>query len=684
MEAGVIAGLGAPVETDRPGRDDAVPRLHIRLLGPLTIHRDGAAVALPASRKARALIAYLALAPRAVSRSQLCELLWDVPNDPRAELRWCLSKLRSIVDDPDRRRLEADGTAVALDLADCRVDAIEIARVARLGVETLPPAELQALSALFQGEFLDGLEIDRNPEFNGWLTAQRRRFQSCHVALLEQLARTANGDEVFGYLETWLGLAPFDLRAHESLLGHFSRRGQIREGEQHLAAAARLFDAEGLDCEPVRDLWRAIRAEPCATPRREAAPAVSSPDRDAGAESPAAAPRRGSIAVMPFADGSAEAPPRGGIADALAHDITTRLAKMRSLFVIAQGSVFALRDRQIGPEQAGRMLNVDYVVGGSLQRRGSRLVVAVELVETRTARLVWAEVYTRALDDAFLVLEEIGNRIVASVAAEIETVERNCAVLKPPGSLNAWESHHRGLWHLYRFTRADNEQARRFFEMAVRLDRSFAPAYAGLSTTHFQSAFLGWVPRETAIDRAFEVAGEGLAADDRDPAAHWAMGRALWLRGRQDRSLVELEQAVELSPSFALGHYTLGFVHSQGGDPATAISASDHSRLLSPFDPLMIGMLGCRAMALARLERFDEAADWSVRAAARPNAHIHIQAIAACCLALAGRLDEAQRHRTTIHRSQPGYRIADFLAAHRFAPDAVPLFRAGAQRIGLA
>ena len=65
------------------------------MLGPLTICRHGVTLALPASRKVRALLAYLSLAPHAVARSQLCELLWDVPNDPRGELRWCLSKLRA-------------------------------------------------------------------------------------------------------------------------------------------------------------------------------------------------------------------------------------------------------------------------------------------------------------------------------------------------------------------------------------------------------------------------------------------------------------------------------------------------------------------------------------------------------------------------------------------------------------
>jgi tetratricopeptide (TPR) repeat protein len=160
------------------------------------------------------------------------------------------------------------------------------------------------------------------------------------------------------------------------------------------------------------------------------------------------------------------------------------------------------------------------------------------------------------------------------------------------------------------------------------------------------------------------------------------MGRALWLRRRQDQSLIELERAIELSPNFALGHYTLAFVHSQGGNPEAAIASSDHSRLLSPFDPLLFGMLSVRAISLLRLERFDEAADWGVRAAARPNAHAHILAIAACCSALAGKDDEARALMASIHKRLPRYRIEDLIAAMRFAPDAAALFREGAKRIG--
>src|SRR5215510_12061062 len=89
----------------------------------------------------------------------------------------------------------------------------------------------------------------------------------------------------------------------------------------------------------------------------------------------------------------------------------------------------------------------------------------------------------------------------------------------------------------------------------------------------------------------------------------------------------------------------------------------DHSRNLSPFDPLLFGMLGARAMALVRLQQFDEAADWGVKAAARPNAHAHIRAIAAYSLALAGRLDEARAHMAALHKTRPNYRVDDFLTA---------------------
>jgi tetratricopeptide (TPR) repeat protein len=306
-----------------------------------------------------------------------------------------------------------------------------------------------------------------------------------------------------------------------------------------------------------------------------------------------------------------------------------------------------------------------------------------DLIETRTARIVWAEQFDDTISDTLEVLDEIGNRIVASVAHEIEMVERNRAILKPPASLDAWEAHHRGLWHMYRFNKADNERARQFFVQAVELDPTFARAYAGLSFAHFQNAFLGWKKAGPEIDRAYDAAGKSVMVDDRDPAAHWAMGRALWLRGNQEQSITELERSVDLSPNFATAHYTLAFVHSQSGDPRAAISFSDHSRDLSPFDPMLFAMLGTRAVGLARLGEYQEAAEWAIKAAARPNAHHHIMAIAAFTLGLAGRVEEANAYQVRIRERVPNYSMADFLAAFRYSEEVGEMFARGAKSIGM-
>ena len=563
--------MGTPVESE--GKGDRVAALQVRLFGALTIRRDGVALVLPASRKVRGLIAYLALAPHPVSRSQLCELLWDVPDDPRGELRWSLSKVRRILDDAERRRVHTHADTIALELDDCVVDAIEINGAIQQGIDTIDVNRLRALEALFQADFLDGLEIDRNPAFGAWLAAQRRRFRGCHTAVLEHLVVRAGDDEAPRHLEKWLELAPFDQRVHECLLNSLARRGAVREAEEHLAATARLFESEGLDARALRAAWRSARAQ-VEGPSRVHTVAAALP-ADAALDLAAAASRCASIAVMPFVDhtaGHTAGPdPRGGSADALAYDVITRLAQLRSMFVIAQGTVFALHERKVGAEQAGRMLNVDYVVSGSVQRRGTRIKVTVELTEARSARIVWSEIFNQKLDDAFEVLDEIGNRIVASLASEIELIERNRAILKPPSSLDAWEAHHRGLWHMYRFKRAENERAQHFFATAVRLDPTFSRAYAGLSFTHFQNAFQGWSKRAPEIERAYQTAVQSLMADERDPAAHWAMGRSLWLRGAHEGCVGELERAIDLSPNFAMGHYTLAFVHSQAGDAQAAI-----------------------------------------------------------------------------------------------------------------
>ncbi|RDJ06769.1 transcriptional regulator [Rhizobium grahamii] len=676
----MAAGVGTSVEShgeeaNRPGRS-----LEIRLLGPMAIRRDGVDLKLPGSRKVRSLLAYLALSPRPRGRTQLCDLLWDIPDDPRGELRWCLSKIRSLIGE---QRVTTDGDAVGLELSDCFVDAIEAATAYQHGFKTQTIDQLRALAGLFAGDFHEGSSLERSPAFETWLVSQRRRLRDIHAALLEHMVQRLPPEEAHAYLDRWIQLAPFDFRPHELLLISIAKAGRFREGEEHLEATTKLFRAEGINERPLHDVWQTARTQTDETfpPRQISASAVpASSSRDT--ETFPREPRRPSIAIMPFNELSAVAAP-GGPSDALAYDIITRLAKLRSFHVIAQGTMFALRERRHTVDETARLLGVDYIVDGSFQRIGDRIIVRVELTEARTARIAWTDVFERRVADTFLLLDEIGSRIVVSIEREVETIESNRALLKAPNSLDAWEAHHRGLWHMYRFTKSDNEKAQHFFERAIGLDPTFARAHAGLSFTHFQSAFQHWSDRDTEADLAYRAASQSMMADELDPTAHLAMGRALWLRTLHDQSVGELQQAVELSPSFAIAHYSLAFVQSQSGDPRAAVVAADHSRALSPFDPLLFGMLASRALALVRLGSIEEAADWGIKAAARPNAHAHILAIATLCLSIAGRLSEAKAYLAMLHVRYPAYRLDDFMSAFHFPSADQLLFRQGAKRIGL-
>lgn len=679
----VEVNVGISVETMQPVRPAAAPALEILLLGPVQVRRHGALVALARSRKLRALLAIMVIEGRAVSRRRLCNLLWDRPNDPRAELRWHLSKLRQVVDDPDHPRIRSGEDAISIDLGGCVVDALQVLTIEQSDPPSLE--RLKALSELFRGQFLGELDLS-GPHAEIWLAAQRRRFAACRIGILKALVATlpAGSDDAARYLERWLDLAPFDLDAHRFLLDHLVCRGRVAEADAHVAAAERLFADEGVPASALRQMWGAIRSRraPASVAAAEAGAPVSKPEAVAAGSSSAAS-RRSALAVMPFRTGLDDVTAQG-IADGLTQDVITRLAKLRSLAIIARGSVYALAELDIPDAEAGRRLGVDYVASGTLSREAGRLSVEIELVETRSASIVWGEVCEAPAGDLLEALDELGNRIVAALTGEIEQSERNRAILRAPASLDAWGAHHRGLWHMYRFTKEDNAQAQHFFAHAIKLDPTFSRAQAGLSFTHWQNAFQTWADPARETERAYAAAAQSLLTDEHDPAAHWAMGRALWLRKEHESAVTALRQSVDLSPNFALGHYSLAFVESQTGDPVEAIRASDTSRALSPFDPLMFGMLGSRAMAHLRLGQYEEAADWAKRAAARPNAHANILGIAALCLSLAGRVAEGRALAATIHATQPRYGIDDFLGAFHFSPENAHLLREAATRVSMA
>jgi branched-chain amino acid transport system substrate-binding protein len=233
----------------------------VLLLGPLQVIQNRAQLPLPPSRKVRALLAYLAMAPRPVTREKLCELLWDVADDPRSELRWCLSKLRPLIDAPAATRLIADRERVWIDTSSLDIDAISLTRSAQVTLTSGSPGDLQSLRTLFCGDFLEGLSVDRVPLFDNWLAGQRHRFGQLHQQLLERLSAVLppESDDRIGVLRECIEVAPFDEAAHIELIHTLLRHALYNEAEHQIDASVARFQSEGVDPTSLKSALAAMQ-----------------------------------------------------------------------------------------------------------------------------------------------------------------------------------------------------------------------------------------------------------------------------------------------------------------------------------------------------------------------------------------------------------------------------------------
>ncbi|MDN3556915.1 BTAD domain-containing putative transcriptional regulator [Halomonas maura] len=256
--------------------------LTLNLLGDLEVLHDDRPMSLPPSRKTRALLAYLALHVRPISRDHLCELFWERPDDPRGSLRWSLSKLRRLVDTPDRVRLVANRLTVGLDLEDLDVDVL---RLHRLVDRELPDADLaclEATAARYRGPLLEGLELPNLHDFHGWCLAEREGAMRAQSRLLWSLVdRLGDASEhALPHARALVRLAPFDESARVRLVRLLQALHRPREAEQQYQLGMRLLKEAGL---PVAGVLPAARRQPVpVTPPASPSPAAGSAETLAG------------------------------------------------------------------------------------------------------------------------------------------------------------------------------------------------------------------------------------------------------------------------------------------------------------------------------------------------------------------------------------------------------------------
>jgi DNA-binding SARP family transcriptional activator len=210
--------------------------LEIRVLGGLEVIRDGVTAPLPPSRKTRALLAYLALTRRPHRREQLCEMFWDVPDDPRGALRWSLSKIRPLVDELEFPRLIADRQTVELLTEALDIDFFS-ARVCA-GDKAAVTGDLARAASSFRGPLLADLDLPANSEFHSWLLGPREDARKLQAQILRNLIERldATARAALPYARELVRVDPYDETAWALLIGTLANAGRSGEIRQQYEA----------------------------------------------------------------------------------------------------------------------------------------------------------------------------------------------------------------------------------------------------------------------------------------------------------------------------------------------------------------------------------------------------------------------------------------------------------------
>jgi TolB-like protein/DNA-binding SARP family transcriptional activator/Flp pilus assembly protein TadD len=646
------------------------PGVAVRLFGRFRVARNGGDARLPASRKVRALIAYLVMAPRAIHRARLCEMFWDVPNDPRSELRWCLSKIRGLLDEPAHRRVKAESDWVSIDASAIEVDALWVVERVEAATSGSDLDLLKQLAAKFEGEFLEDLEADRIPLFEAWLVGERQRFQSLHAEVLSRIiALLPRTEDALPYIRNRLSLLPYDQAAHCDLMASLAACGRIAEVDAHLEAATHLFRSQGLNCAAL-DKARREHRQPAARRSLPVSPPLSGGRTGVAASEARSAlhaardkggPPRLSIVVLPFANFGGD-PEQEYFVDGVTESLTTDLSRISGSFVIARNTAFAYKGKPVDARAIGRELNVRHVMEGSVQRCGARMRVNVQLIDAESSAHLWADRFDKPLADLFDMQDEIVARLANALNTELVASEARRGERAPdPDAIDlyfqgkAWLNKGQALEYM--------SQARGFFERALALDPDNVRALVGsahvdASIAATYSADDRWkrlASAETALTKALSTAPD-------HAWAHACMGLVLIYTNRAIQGVAECERALALDPNFAEAHAMIGIAKFVIGRFEETETHVQEAIRLSPQDKYLSAWLVIAGVAKLYQCSDDEAVTYFRRSIETSRNHPAAQYFLAGALALLGRVEEARSALRAAIAFHPDFTISRFRA----------------------
>jgi DNA-binding winged helix-turn-helix (wHTH) protein/tetratricopeptide (TPR) repeat protein len=295
-----------------------------------------------------------------------------------------------------------------------------------------------------------------------------------------------------------------------------------------------------------------------------------------------------SLAVLPT--GSPEKDPNVEyLSDGITESIIDLLSRIPNLRVLARSTVFRFKEKQIDPQEVGRLLNVRAVMMIRVTRLGDKLIIRSELVKVADGSQLWGEQYNRSPSDILAIQEEIARAITESLKFKLTSSDHISLARHPTENIEAYNLYMRGRYFWNKYSKEWVLKAIEVFQEAIQIDSYYALAYCGLADAYFRLSNVHFPPREV-MPKAKEAALRAAEIDDNLAEAHSSLGLVKvyydhdWIGAE-----AEFRKALKLDPNLVSAHQRYGSYLTFMGRFEESIRHYETALELDPFS-LQINM----------------------------------------------------------------------------------------------
>jgi len=257
--------------------------------------------------------------------------------------------------------------------------------------------------------------------------------------------------------------------------------------------------------------------------------------------------------------------------------------------VISRTSVMHYKGSNESLPQIARDLNVDAVIEGTVQRSGDRIQVTAQLIQGQTDVHLWAKTYDRNFQDVLVMQSELAQAIAGEVKTHLSTQEREHLAHAQPINTDAYNAYLLGSYHANKRNPQAIDKGIEYFKQAIRIDPSYAMAYAGLAQAYTERDIWGGLGIGKSADQVRAATLKALELDAELAEAHVLLAHIHFQYDWDWQGTeAEFKRAFELNSNLAGSYVGYAFYLQAMGRHQEALASAHRAVELDPLSPVNI------------------------------------------------------------------------------------------------